>query len=254
MKKFYITTAIDYVNSLPHIGTAYEKIGADALARFRRMDGETVHFQMGNDEHSANVKKAAEQQGLQPKVYCDEMRKRFEAIWKQLEISYDDFIQTSEPRHHRGVSKLFKTIFDEGDIYQAHYEGWYCESCEAFFTEKDLVEGVCPNHKTKPKWLKEENYFFKLSSYQERLLKLYEDHPEFILPERRRNEVISLVKSGLQDISISRSSFDWGIPLPIDKRHVVYVWFDALINYLSAVGYGDDSPSPQPSPQMGEET
>ena len=237
-KKFYITTAIDYVNSLPHLGTAYEKIGADALARFMRREGHDVHFQMGNDEHSTNVYKAAQKKGQDPKAYCDEMRQRFESIWQMLEISYDGFIQTSEPRHHKAVQALFKKIYDAGDIYKGHYEGWYCESCEAFYTEKDLVNGHCPHHQAKPKWLQEENYFFKLSRFQEPLLKLYDEHPEFILPEIRRNEIKRLVEAGLQDISVSRAGVPWGIPLPVDENEVVYVWFDALINYLTAV----DSP------------
>ncbi len=238
-KKIYITTAIDYVNSLPHLGTAYEKIGADALARFYRREGHEVHFQMGNDEHSTNVHKAAQEKNLAPKAYCDEMRQRFESIWQLLEISYDGFIQTSEPRHHKAVQALFQKIYDAGDIFKGHYEGWYCESCEAYYTEKDLVDGHCPNHKAKPKWLQEENYFFKLSRFQEPLLKLYEEHPEFIVPEIRRNEIKRLVEAGLQDISVSRAGVPWGIPLPIDNNEVVYVWFDALINYLTATGFPD---------------
>jgi methionyl-tRNA synthetase len=241
MKKFYVTTAIDYVNSLPHLGTAYEKIAADAIARFKRLDGCDVRFQMGNDEHSVNVKKEADKRGLEPKKYCDEMRGKFEAIWKSLEVSYDDFIQTSEPRHHAGVKAFIELVrkHSPDDIFEKEYEGWYCESCEAFQTEKDLVEGLCPNHKTKPKWLKEKNYFFRLSAYRDKLLKFYADHPNFILPVIRRNEVVSFVKSELQDVSVSRASFPWGIPFPNDPSHVVYVWFDALVNYLSAVGFGD---------------
>ncbi|OGQ56675.1 MAG: hypothetical protein A3I75_05030 [Deltaproteobacteria bacterium RIFCSPLOWO2_02_FULL_50_16] len=239
-KKFYITTAIDYVNSLPHIGTAYEKIGADVIARWKRFEGYEVHFQMGNDEHSVNVKKEAVKQGLSPKEYCDRMREKFCAIWKQMGLSFNDFIQTSELRHHISASRLFEEIYNKGDIYLASYEGWYCESCEAFYTEKDLVEGQCPHHKIQPKWLKEENHFFALSKYQKRLLDHYKKHPEFIVPEIRRNEIVKLVEGGLQDISVSRSTFDWGIPLPIDQTHVIYVWFDALINYITAVGYGED--------------
>lgn len=239
-KKFYITTAIDYVNSLPHIGTAYEKIGADVLARWHRMCGDEVWFQMGNDEHSVNVRKAAIARGSLPKQYCDEMRTHFEKIWKDLDISYDGFIQTSEPHHEKGVQKFLKTIIDHGDIFKKRYEGWYCESCEAFLTEKDLAQGLCPNHKSKPKWLSEENHFFALSKYREKLLAHIEANPEFILPEIRRNEIISLLREGLHDISISRSSVDWGIPVPDDPGHVVYVWFDALLNYVTAVGYGSD--------------
>ncbi|MBN1282605.1 MAG: methionine--tRNA ligase [Proteobacteria bacterium] len=238
--KFYITTAIDYVNSLPHIGTAYEKIGADVLARWNRMLGREVRFQMGNDEHSVNVWKAAKEKGLSPKEYCDQMRERFEDIWKRLDVSYDGFIQTSDPKHEKGVKKLFKAIIDRGDIYRSRYEGWYCESCEAFLTEKDLEDGLCPNHKSKPKWLSEENYFFALSKYRDRLLDHITNNPDFILPEIRRNEIVSLLKEGLQDISVSRSTFDWGVTLPDDPDHIVYVWFDALINYITAVGYGWD--------------
>jgi len=238
--KFYITTAIDYVNSLPHIGTAYEKIGADALARWHRMLGDEVHFQMGNDEHSVNVARAAEDAGKSPKAYCDEMRVKFEDVWRRLEISYDGFIQTSDPRHEKGVQKLLKTIMDNGDIERRKYEGWYCESCEAFLTEKDLENGMCPNHKSKPKWLAEENYFFKLTKYRDRLLSHIEKNPEFILPDIRRNEIVSFLREGLQDISVSRASVEWGIPVPHDPDHVVYVWFDALINYITAMGYGWD--------------
>jgi methionyl-tRNA synthetase len=240
VKTFYLTTAIDYVNSLPHIGTAYEKIGADALARFMRMEGCDVHFQMGNDEHSTNVQKAAIAKGMEPKAYCDDMRKHFTEIWKKLNISYDDFIQTSEPRHHQASQKLFEAIHAAGDIYEGEYEGWYCESCEAFYTEKDLQDGLCPNHKQKPKWLKEKNYFLKLSRFREPLLDHISKHPEFILPEIRRNEIVSLLKQGLEDISVSRAGVRWGIPVPHDPTHVIYVWFDALINYLTAIGYASD--------------
>ncbi|MBI4411320.1 MAG: methionine--tRNA ligase [Deltaproteobacteria bacterium] len=236
MTKFFITTAIDYVNSLPHIGTAYEKIGADVIARFRRLCGDEVLFQMGNDEHSANVQKAAEaaaSQGLDPKVYCDQMRPTFEQIWKKLNISYDRFIQTSDPRHHKIVYEFFERVNKAGDIYEKDYEGWYCESCEAFYTEKDLENGLCKNHQKKPTWLKEKNYFFKLEKYAEKLLRHIDTHPEFILPAKRRNEVVNFIKNGLEDFSISRSTFTWGIPVPLDKTHVFYVWFDALINYLS---------------------
>ncbi|MDO8643593.1 MAG: methionine--tRNA ligase, partial [bacterium] len=238
MKKFYITTAIDYVNNLPHLGTAYEMIGADVIARFKRMDGFKVHFQMGNDEHSAGVKKAADKLGLAPKEYCDQMLGKFTSIWKDLDISYDDFIQTSEKRHHLAVTHFIQQMKKE-DLTTKLYEGWYCEGCEAYYLEKDLVEGSCPTHKSKPRWLSEQNYFFRLSAYQEKLLNHYKKHPEFIQPEIRRNEVRNFVTSGLQDISISRSGLDWGIPFPNDPTHSVYVWFDALVNYLTATGYGD---------------
>lgn len=237
MKKLYITTAIDYVNNLPHLGTAYEKIGADALARFYRMEGYDVHFQMGNDEHSAGVLKEATTQGMDVKKYCDGMREKFEAIWKSLDISYNDFIQTSEPRHHESVKAFLKKL-NPADIEKKPYEGWYCEGCEAFLMEKDLVDKQCVAHKREPKWLQEENFYFLLSKYQQKLLDFYEAHPDFLVPEIRKNEVLSLVRAGLQDISISRSTFNWGIPFPQDPSHVVYVWFDALLNYLTAVGFG----------------
>lgn len=236
MTKKFITTAIDYVNSLPHIGTAYEKIGADVLARFYRLQGDDVVFQMGNDEHSANVQKAAEAKGLDPKVYCDGMRLEFEKIWQALHISNDKFIQTSDDLHHKTVNEFFARVHASGDIYQKDYEGWYCESCEAFYLDKDLEAGLCKNHKTKPKWLKEKNHFFKLSRYADALLQHIEKNPAFVLPAKRRNEVTQFIKQGLEDFSISRSTFTWGIPVPIDSKHVFYVWFDALINYISLLG------------------
>lgn len=239
MRKFYLTTAIDYVNNLPHIGTAYEKIGADVIARFKRRQGYKVYFQMGSDEHSVNVLKAAQQAGLEAKAYCNRMRMEFEKIWKKLDISYDGFVQTIDPKHARGVQKLFQTLYDNGDIEKRPYEGWYCESCEAFYTEKDLEKGLCPNHQSKPKWLKEENYFFKLSKYRDRLLQHTQKNPSFILPAARRNEILRVMEGGLQDISVSRSSVSWGIPVPFDPSHVVYVWFDALINYITGIGFGN---------------
>lgn len=244
-KTFYLTTAIDYVNSIPHLGTAYEKIGADVLARFKRLEGYEVWFQMGNDEHSTNVLKAAQEKEMDPKAYCDSMLGQFTEIWKKLNISYDGFIQTSDPKHHQASQKLFGEILKTGDIFEGEYVGWYCESCEAFYTEKDLVDGHCPHHKKKPKWIKEPNFFFRLSQYQDKLLKHIEAHPEFIMPEIRRNEVVSLIKQGLEDISVSRAGVQWGIPLPNDESHVIYVWFDALINYLTAIGYGEDSAEAQ---------
>lgn len=243
---YYITTAIDYVNSLPHIGTAYEKIGADVLARFHRFRGESVRFQMGNDEHSINVKKEAEKQGLSPQVYCDQMKGRFLAIWRKLDISFDEFIQTTEERHRLSVERCFSEMSARGDIYEKDYEGWYCESCEAFYLEKDLSGGLCPHHKKKPAWIKEKNLFFRLSQYQDKLLQHIQANPDFIRPKMRENEIVQLIKGGLEDVSVSRSGFDWGIPVPGKPGHVVYVWFDALINYISSLGYhlgGDVSPS-----------
>ncbi len=240
MQKYYITTAIDYINGLPHIGTAYEKITADCIARAKRLLGYDVRFCMGTDEHSINVKKKAVEEGREPQDYCDRMVPLFEEIWKNLSISYDDFIRTTEERHHRSVTELFRRIQDAGDIYTADYRGWYCEGCESFIQEKDLVDGKCPNHLTEPSWIEETNYFFRLSKYGEPLLEKIMADPDFIRPESRRNEIARLIESGLEDISVSRSGFDWGIQLPDDPGHVVYVWFDALINYISALGFGSD--------------
>lgn len=232
---FYITTAIDYVNNLPHVGTAYEKIGADVLARFHRLMGAPVRFQMGNDEHSANVKKEADRQGLAPKAYCDAMRIAFEDIWKKLAISYDCFIQTTEPQHRQSVQRCFQKMWEKGDIYEGDYEGWYCDSCEAFYLEKDLNDGLCPHHKKKPAWIKEKNLFFRLSSYQDSLLSYIHTHPDFIRPKIRENEMTALIERGLADVSVSRSGIQWGVEIPSHPGHVVYVWFDALLNYISGL-------------------
>ena len=239
-EKFYLTTAIDYVNSRPHLGTAYEKITADVIARDRRLRGFDVRFLMGNDEHSQNVFKKAKELGMEPLAYCDQMEREFRDVWRRLDVSFDDFIRTTEPRHRAAVTALAKRIFDAGDIYEGFYEGWYCVSCEAFKQEKDLVDGKCPIHLTTPEWIKEKNYFFRLSSYRDRLLAHFREHPEFLEPEVRRNEILRLLEAGLEDISVSRAGQAWGIPLPMDPSSVIYVWFDALINYISAVGYGTD--------------
>ena len=237
--RFYLTTAIDYVNSRPHLGTAYEKITADVIARYKRLCGFETHFLMGNDEHSQNVYKRAAERGLDPLAYCDQMEQEFRSVWKQLDISCDDFIRTTEPRHKAAVQKLAQTCFDNGDIYEGFYEGWYCVSCEAFKQEKDLVDGKCPEHLTlTPEWIKEKNYFFRLSKYRDPLLKHFEQHPGFLQPDMRRNEILRLLEGGLDDISVSRAGQLWGIPLPFAPENVVYVWFDALINYAAAVGYG----------------
>jgi methionyl-tRNA synthetase len=240
--RFYLTTAIDYPNSRPHIGTAFEKIGADVQARYRRMEGYQVHFLMGNDENTVKVARRAAELGLAPKVYSDDMARQFQETWRALEISYDDFIQTSEPRHHQGCRKFIQAVYDNGFIYKGNYEGWYCEGCEAFKTDTEVKEagGVCPDHKVAPVRRSEPCYFFALSRFQERLLDYYERNPGFIQPESRRNEVLSLVQSGLQDVNITRSGQDWGIRVPFDETFVIYVWFDALLNYITATGYGSD--------------
>ena len=239
--KFFLTTAIDFVNSRPHLGTAYEKITADIIARYRRLAGYDTHFLMGNDEHSQNVFRKAVEQGKEPLAYCDEMEHVFRDVWRRLDVSFDDFIRTTDrKRHFPAVQKLAQACLDNGDIYEGAYEGFYCVSCESFKQEKDLVDGKCPIHQTKPEWLREKNWFFRLSKYQQPLLDHYRQNPGFIEPEIRRNEILRLVESGLEDISMSRAGQSWGIPVPFDPSSVVYVWFDALINYAAAVGYGWD--------------
>ncbi len=241
MKRFFLTTAIDYVNSRPHLGTAYEKICADVIARYKRLCGFETRFLMGNDEHSQNVFKKASEAGLDALAYCDQMELEFRKTWAHLDVSFDDFIRTTEPRHTLGVTEIAKRLYQAGDIYEGKYEGWYCVSCEEFKQEKDLVNGNCPMHPTlKPEWISEKNYFFRLSKYQQPLLDHFAAHPEFLQPDVRRNEILSLIKGGLIDISVSRAGQSWGIPLPFDPGSVVYVWFDALINYASAVGLGSD--------------
>jgi methionyl-tRNA synthetase len=238
MTRFYITTAIDYVNSRPHLGTAYEKIAADVIARYQRLAGVDTHFVMGNDEHSQNVFRKARELGEDPLAYCDRMAKEFLEVWKRLDISFDDFIRTTEPRHKAGVQALVRRMTAAGDIFEGFYEGWYCVSCEAFKQEKDLVDGTCPIHRTTPDWIREKNYFFRLSKYRDRLLQHFTGHPDFLVPEVRRNEILKLIEGGLEDISVSRAGQSWGIPMPDDPNSVIYVWVDALINYLSAVGFG----------------
>jgi methionyl-tRNA synthetase len=240
MSRFYLTTAIDYVNSRPHLGTAYEKVAADVIARYKRLAGFDTHFVMGNDEHSQNVFRKARELGEAPQAYCDRMAQEFKDVWGSLDISFDDFIRTTEPRHRTGVQELVRRMTGAGDIYEGFYEGWYCVSCEAFKQEKDLLEGLCPIHRTRPDWIREKNYFFRLSNYQGPLLDHFTRHPEFLVPDIRRNEILRLLDAGLEDISVSRAGQSWGIPMPQDPSSVIYVWVDALINYITAVGFGTD--------------
>lgn len=236
--KFYITVAIDYANAEPHIGHAYEKVAADFLARYNRLRGKDVFYLMGNDEHSINVRRSAAQENMAPKEYCDRMARVFKDSWDLLGIEYDQFVQTSSPEHIEAVQAFISLLQDKGHMYQGKYRGWYCVSCEAFYTEADLMEGKCPVHGRQADYLEEENYFFRLSSFAEPLLRHIEENPGFIRPEPRRNEMLNILKEGLQDVSMSRSKTDWGIAIPWDDTHVVYVWFDALLSYISGIGYG----------------
>lgn len=233
-KKFYVTTPIYYPNDIPHIGHAYTTLAADVLARWNKLKGNDVFFLTGTDEHGKKIQTAADKKNLSPKKFVDILIPKFKDAWKKLNIEYDRFIRTTDKDHEEVVKKILQKVFDKGDIYKGHYEGYYCTGCEAYYTEKDLIDDCCPIHKTKIEKLKEESYFFKLSKYQKQLLDLYKKNLEFISPKSRRQEVINRVKEGLKDLSISRASFDWGIPLPFDKEHVCYVWFDALFNYYSA--------------------
>ncbi len=240
--KFYLTTPLYYVNDVPHIGHAYTTIAADVLARYKRMMGYDVFFLTGTDEHGQKVLHAAEENKKDPKEYVDLMVEHYKAAWKFLEISFDDFIRTSEPRHEEVVQKIFKKLFETGDIYKGEYEGWYCIPCETFWTERELREDLegrylCPDCGRVTDKLKEETYFFKQSKWEKDLLNHIENNPDFIQPLSRRNEIISFIKTGLKDLSITRTAFPWGVQVPSDPRHVVYVWFDALINYVTAPGY-----------------
>lgn len=239
--KYYITTPIFYPNSSPHIGTAYTTIAADALARYHRMNGDDVFFLTGTDENAQKIVRTAESQHVAPKEYVDGVVEKFKALWEALDISYDDFIRTTEERHHQVVQAIFTKLYEQGDIYKSEYEGWYCTPCETFWTENKLVNGRCPNPDCgrEVELLKEESYFFRLSKYQDKLLEHIQRHPEFIQPSSRRNEMIRFIEGGLEDLCVSRTTFQWGIQVPFNPRHVVYVWLDALINYISALGYPD---------------
>ncbi len=240
-KKWFQTTAIDYPNSRPHIGTAFEKLGADVQARYRRMEGYDVFFQMGNDENTVKVSKRAAELGQDTQAYCDEMARQFKEVWDALEISYDTFEQTSHERHKAACRKFIQKVYDAGYIYKGSYEGWYCDGCEAFKTEKELENGNCPIHKRPVVRRSEPCHFFKLSAFGDRLLKFYEENPDFIQPEARKNEIISLIKNeGLMDVNITRRGEAWGIQVPFDPEFTIWVWFDALLTYISGIGYGDD--------------
>ena len=240
MPRFYITTPIYYVNDEPHVGHAYSTVNADALARWHRLAGDDVFFLTGTDEHGAKVAEAATEHGVEPREWADRVVRRFVDAWSGLEISNDDFIRTSEPRHQAAVQQLLTTIYDNGFIELGTYSGLYCVSCEDYYTEEQLVDGKCPVHGRAVVEMQEENYFFKLSAFEQRLIDWYEAEPDAIRPASKRNEALSFIKGGLRDISITRTSLNWGVPVPWDEGHVFYVWYDALVNYLTAVGYGAD--------------
>jgi methionyl-tRNA synthetase len=238
--KFSATTPIYYVNAKPHLGHAYTTIVADAVSRWHRLLGEEVHLLTGTDEHGLKIQQAADAAGVSPKEFADSIAPLFAQAWERLNITHDDFIRTTEPRHAAGVKKLLQACYDAGDIEADMYRGQYCVACEAYFIEEELVEGKCPIHMKETTYVEEENYFFRLSRFEDRLLKWYEDHPNAITPGFRMNEVLGFIKGGLNDFSVSRKTLTWGIPLPWDPSHVAYVWFDALANYITAVGYGTD--------------
>ncbi|APG25764.1 methionine--tRNA ligase [Syntrophotalea acetylenica] len=239
-QRFYVTTPIYYVNDVPHIGHAYTTVACDMLARYKRAQGNEVFFLTGTDEHGQKVEKAAQTKGETPLELADRVVKRYQALWEKLNISHTDFIRTSQERHKKGVCNLFEKLLASDDIYLGEYEDWYCTPCETFWTETQLVDGCCPDCGRPTDKLKEESYFFRMSRYQEALLRHIEEHPDFIQPRSRRNEILNFVREGLRDLSISRTSFSWGIPVPGNERHVIYVWFDALTNYITALGYPDD--------------
>ena len=241
MSKFYITTPIYYVNAEPHTGHAYTTIAADVLARYHRLKGDDVMFLTGIDEHGENIEKIAAQNGVPPQAYCDMMAPTFSELWTKLDISHDVFLRTTSELHQTGVRKLLSALYETGDIYKDKYRGYYCRPCERFFTEKEQSqEKVCPIHKLPLEWVEEENYFFALSRYQNRLIEHIRDNPQFIQPDSRRNEMLSVLQSGLENVSISRASVSWGIPLPFDSEHISYVWIEALTNYITALDYSGD--------------
>jgi methionyl-tRNA synthetase len=237
---YYLTTPIYYPSDNLHIGHAYTTVAGDCLARFKRMQGYDVVYLTGTDEHGQKIERVARSKGMEPIEYVNGIVASIRKLWDLLLISNTDFIRTTQKRHEEVVQKIFTKVYEQGDIYISEYEGWYCSPCETFFTERQLVDGKCPDCGREVELLKEESYFFKMSKYAPRLLAYIAENPNFIQPESRRNEIVSFIKSGLEDLCVSRTTFSWGVPVPFNKKHVVYVWFDALINYLSAIGYGSD--------------
>lgn len=240
MGTYYLTTPIYYVNARPHLGHAYTTIVGDALARWHRLLGDDVRFLTGTDEHGLKIQQAADAAGMTPQEFTDSIAPLFSQAWERLNISHDDFIRTTEARHREGVQKLLQACYDAGDIELDTYSGLYCVACEAYYTPEDLEGDNCPIHKRPVEHVEEENYFFRLSRFEQRLIDFYSAHPHAVVPEHRVNEVLGFIKQGLQDFSVSRKTLKWGIPLPFDSSHVAYVWFDALANYITAIGYGTD--------------
>ncbi|HLQ71151.1 MAG TPA: class I tRNA ligase family protein, partial [Bacillota bacterium] len=233
-KTFYITTPIYYPSGDLHIGHTYSTVAGDAMARYKRLRGYDVMYLTGTDEHGQKIQRKANENGLDPKAYVDDIVDRIQDLWKKLQISNDDFIRTTEDRHKVVVEKIFTQLLSQDDIYLDEYEGWYCTSCESFFTERQLDNGHCPDCGKKVEKVREESYFFKMSKYVDRLVQYYDDHPEFIQPESRKNEMLqNFIKPGLEDLAVSRTTFDWGIKIPGNPKHVIYVWIDALTNYIS---------------------
>ncbi|HHT73266.1 MAG TPA: methionine--tRNA ligase [Firmicutes bacterium] len=239
-ERFYISTPIYYPSDRLHIGHAYTTVVADSLARWHKFAGREVLFVTGSDEHGQKIERIAKAKGVQPQEYVDAIVSTFKQLWKRLNVDYDDFVRTTEPRHHKAVQTVFQKIYEKGDIYKSKYKGWYCTPCETFWVENKLHEGNCPDCGRPVELVEEESYFFKISKYADRLLKHIEENPGFIRPEARKNEMVNFIKSGLEDLCVSRTTFDWGIPVPTNEDHVIYVWFDALTNYLTAAGYPDD--------------
>ncbi|MFO1441939.1 methionine--tRNA ligase [Bacillus sp. Bva_UNVM-123] len=243
-KTFYLTTPIYYPSGNLHIGHAYTTVAGDAMARYKRLRGYDVMYLTGTDEHGQKIQEKAQEKGITPQAYVDEIVSGIQELWKKLDISYDDFIRTTEERHKKVVQKIFAQLLEQGDIYLGEYEGWYCTPCESYFTERQLENGNCPDCGRPVNKVKEESYFFKVSNYADRLLQYYEENPSFIQPESRKNEMINnFIKPGLEDLAVSRTTFDWGIKVPGNPKHVIYVWIDALTNYITALGYGTDDES-----------
>src|SRR5574344_227634 len=243
-EKFYISTAIAYASAKPHIGNTYEIVLADAIARYKRLTGYDVYFQTGTDEHGQKIEQKALDNGQKPQEYVDDIALEVRKIWDIMNTSYDKFVRTTNPSHKEMVSKIFKKLYEQGDIYKDKYEGLYCTPCESFWTESQLVDGKCPDCGREVKLASEEAYFFKLSNYSKRLEEYIESHPDFIQPESRKNEIMNnFIKPGLQDLCVSRTSFDWGVPVTFDDKHVIYVWIDALSNYITFLGYDVDGNS-----------